>query len=95
MTDEQMRSAEDKNGNQVKIGSSVRILHIDEATINSVPETEKSKVKSMLNEVLEIYEIDEYGQVWVDKEWNHGEGKIESHSLGLSSHDIELVVHRS
>ncbi len=69
----------------------VRVIHVDEAIIKTLPEEERLDVRSMLNEVLEVNDIDEYGQAWVEMEWDRGEGQIESHSLGLSSHEMELV----
>jgi len=39
-------------------------------------------VRSMLGEVFEIYEIDEWGGAWV---------QYQSHSLSLESDEMELV----
>ena len=86
-----MRTIKDINANSVKVGSMVRVLHIDEEIIKSLPKEEIMDVNSMLHDVLEVYEIDEHGQAWVEKKWHRGEGQIESHSLGLSSNDMELV----
>ena len=46
----------------------------------------------MVGEVFEVYELDEWGQAWVSKDWfrddaGHGRG----HSMGLDSHEMELV----
>lgn len=69
----------------------MRVIHLDDAIIKALPEEERLDVRSMLNDVLKVYDIDEYNQVWVEKTWDRGDGKIESHSLGLSSQEIELV----
>ncbi len=87
-----MKSIKDRNGNSVKVGMLVRVIHVDEALIKSLPEEEREDVRSMQNDVLEVYEIDKYGQAWVEKNWNRGNGQTESHSLGLYAHEVELVT---
>lgn len=82
----------DRNGNEVKVGSLVRVISIDSSLTDVLPAEEASDVNSMLNEVLEVYEVDEYGCAWVEKWWDRGGGRIESHSLSLSSSEMELVV---
>ncbi|MFL0807217.1 MAG: hypothetical protein K6L60_08015 [Oceanobacter sp.] len=81
----------DKNGKEIKVGSRVRVLKIDQSLLDILPEDEADDVKSMLNEVLEVYEIDEYDCAWVEKWWSRGDGRSESHSLSLSSAEMELV----
>ncbi|WP_293265969.1 hypothetical protein [Neptunomonas sp.] len=81
----------DINGNTVKVGSKVRVLHIDPKITEYLPEEEVTDLDSMLNEVLEVYEIDEYDCAWVEKWWDRGDGQTESHSLSLSSAEMELV----
>ncbi len=86
-----MSMVHDRNGKEVKVGSKVHVVEIHPTFIESLPEDEKSDVCSMVNEVFEVYEIDEYNQAWVEKWWDRGKGKSESHSLALSSADMELV----
>ena len=83
--------AVDKNGNEVKVGSLVRVIKIDPSLIEILPDEEVDDVKSMLNDVLEVYEIDEYDCAWVEKWWDRGDGETESHSLSLSSSEMELA----
>jgi len=83
----------DIKGNKVKIGSKVKVIYIDPKITALLPENEVKDINSMLNEVFEVYEIDEYDGAWVEKWWRRGEGKSESHSLSLSSKDMELVSH--
>lgn len=85
----------DKNGNEVKVGSLVRVLKIDQSLIAVLPDEELDDVKSMLNEVIEVHEIDEYDCAWVEKWWDRGNGETESHSLSLSSSEMELVSNGS
>jgi len=47
-----------------------------------LPPEEWECVRSMLGEVFEIYEIDEWGGAWV---------QYQSHSLSLESDEMELV----
>jgi len=75
----------------VEVGSKVRVLEIDKNTIDFLPQEERKMLASMLNEVLSVYEVDEYGRAWVEKVWDQGDGKFESHSLGLESEHMELV----
>lgn len=81
----------DKHGNEVKVGSRVRVIEIDPGITANLSKEEARDISSMLNEVFEVYEIDEYGGAWVEKLWGRGEGQTESHSLSLSSSEMELV----
>jgi hypothetical protein len=83
--------AKDRNGKTVCVGSRVRVLSIDPGVLDPLSEEERICVESMLNEILEVYDIDEYDQAWVDKCWECEGGVIESHSLGLSAEEMELV----
>ncbi len=46
----------------------------------------------MIGLELEVYEIDEYGQAWVEMQWAIGPGEIESHALGLAPNEMELQL---
>ncbi len=81
----------DFNGAQIFVGAKVKVLFIDQSIMNGLPPSEVNDINSMLGEIFEVYEIDEYGQAWVEKWWHLGEGKSYSHSLGLSSTELELV----
>jgi hypothetical protein len=49
-------------------------------------------VLSMIGEIFEVEEIDEYGQPWIRKSWpNESEGKCHSHSIALEPYEMELV----
>ncbi len=81
----------DRNGNIVKEGSNVKVVAIDPSVINKLNEKEKVNVNSMLGQVFEVEEIDNYGSAWVTKWWKSKESESFSHSLGLSSSEIELT----
>jgi hypothetical protein len=81
----------DKHGNQVKVGSFVRVIEIDSYLLEILPDEEVDHVKSMLGEIFEVYEIDDYGCAQVEKWWDYGGGRFGSHSLSLSSAEMEVV----
>ncbi len=57
-----------------------------------LPQGERTLVDSMIEEVFEVEEIDEYGQPWVCKRWpNESEGTCESHSLALEPSEMRCV----
>lgn len=81
----------DKNGKEVKIGSKVKVLHIDSKVTEFLPEQEVSDIYSMINDVLEVYEISgNYASV--EKIWDRGEGKTESHRVSVAGSDLELIA---
>jgi hypothetical protein len=60
--------------------------------LESLPHDEIEDVRSMIGEVFEVYEIDEYGSPWVEKSWHFPEDdKYKSHSIALDSNEMELV----
>ena len=68
-----------------------RSYPIDEALLKALPSDEIADVKSMVGEVFEVYETNgQYASV--EKWWNRGEGRTESHSIALAKHEMELVV---
>lgn len=81
----------DLNGVEVNVGDSVRILSVDDSILNKLESDEKARVMSMIGEMFEVYEIDEYGQAWVEKWWNQGSSESINHSLGLSSNNMQVV----
>jgi len=81
----------DRNGSEVHIGDLVKVLSLDPADFSHLDSEALSEVMTMVGNVLEVYEIDQYGQACVTKEWWLGEGDVMSHSVGLSSHEFELA----
>ena len=82
----------DKNGNIVQVGARVRLLCLSGNWLDELPTDEKADVLSMIGEVFEVEEIDEYGHPWIRKSWpNEAEGECHSHSIALESHEMELV----
>lgn len=80
----------DVHGNEVFKNAFVKILSLNPKDFAHLNENELLEVMSMVGEILEVYEIDEYNQAWVRKEWKVSEDDIKGHSVGLSSHEFEL-----
>ncbi|MBB5204869.1 hypothetical protein HNQ51_002183 [Inhella inkyongensis] len=81
----------DRSGRSVGVGSFVRVLTIDPEVFVNTEREEVPRIQSMLGEVLEVYEVDQWGRAWVEKWWHEGEGQSTSHSLALDPQDMELV----
>ena len=77
-----MKQVADRNGKKVLVGSPVRVVAIAAFLERDLPPEEWECVRSMLGEVFEIYEIDEWVGAWV---------QYQSHSLSLESDEMELV----
>ena len=77
-----MKQVADRNGKKVLVGSRVRVVAIAAFLERDLPPEEWECVRSMLGEVFEIYEIDEWVGAWV---------QYQSHSLSLESDEMELV----
>jgi hypothetical protein len=86
------RTTTDGSGQLVRVGATVRIVQIHDSTTTDLPELEKERVLSMLGDAFEVYEIDEWGQAWVEKNWHEGEELIDSHSLGLEPAQMVLIA---
>ncbi len=86
------RHAKDKNGNDVLVGSRVRLLSLSGNWLDELPPDEKSSVLSMIGDLFEVEEIDEYGHPWISKSWpNEQPETCLSHSIALEPHEMELV----
>ena len=78
----EVKQVPDRNRKKVLVGSRVRVVAIAAFLERDLPPEEWECVRSMLGEVFEIYEIDEWGGAWV---------QYQSHSLSLESDEMELV----
>jgi len=81
----------DRNGKPVRVGTRVRVLRISDAVLSQLPESEAEAARSMEGEVLEVYEIDEWGGAWVEKSHRASDGTTVSHSLGLGPEQMEVM----
>ncbi len=87
-----MKPAQDKDGRDVVVATRVRVVELSSSFLASLPENEIDDVMSMIGEVFEVYEVDQYGSPWVGKGWNDLEGgEYRGHSLALDSWEMEVV----
>ena len=83
----------DRNGNSVSVGDRVRLLSLSGRWLDELPADERDDVLSMIGEIYEIEEIDEYGHPWIRKSWaNEDAGTCRSHSIAAEPQEIELVA---
>jgi hypothetical protein len=82
----------DRNGNVVCVGARIRLVALSGNWLDELPDDEKPDVLSMIGEVFEVEEIDQYGHPWIRKSWpNEAEGTCHSHSIALEPQEMELV----
>lgn len=82
----------DRNGAVVRVGSRVRVLGLSGEWFDQLPQEESERVASMIGEVFQIEEIDEYGQPWICKRWlNEDEGTCQSHSVALEPREMLCI----
>jgi hypothetical protein len=81
----------DKNGVEVRVGSFVKLVKIAPNVTMNLGESEIEDINSMLNEVFQVYEIDEYDGAWIEKWWDRGNGQKECHALSLAPSEMVVV----
>ena len=86
-----MKQTTDKDGRKIQVGLRVKVLDISPSLLAQLTDEEKPYVISMKGEVFTVYEIDEYGQAWVEKWWSKNQPGSFSHSLGLLPAEMEVV----
>jgi hypothetical protein len=79
--------ASDCNGRPVNVGTRVRVLVVARFLKQELPPDEWRELETMVREVFEVFEIDE----WVEKWWDAGDGQRHSHSLALESDEMEVA----
>lgn len=83
--------ARDIHGEPVYVGSRVRVLKISDAILSQLPDSEAEAARAMEGDILEVYEIDEWGGAWVEKSWHEADGTPVSHALGLGPEQMEVI----
>ncbi len=85
----------DKNGAEVRVGTKVRLLYLQKGEwFDHLPDDEKDDLRSMVGEVFEVEEINQYGKPEITKWWheeNEDERRSMCHSLYLEPEQIEIV----
>ena len=78
-----MEQPTDRNGKQLTIGARVRLLHLSGNWLDELPPEEAKDVNSMIGEVFEIEEIDEYGRCGLV---NRGQTRLKAHVIRIQLH---------
>jgi hypothetical protein len=81
----------DRLGQRVSLGTRVRVLEVSPFLKDSLPADEWQRLETMVGEVFDVYEIDEYGWAWVEKWFESGEDGRNSHFLALAANEMEVV----
>lgn len=81
----------DINGEPVHVGTRVRVLKISDAILSQLSDADAEAARAMEGEILEVYEIDEWGGAWVEKSWHEADGSPVSHALGLGPEQMEVI----
>jgi hypothetical protein len=90
MSEAAAHSTTDRNGHAVAAGTRVRVVSVASSVLDRLEASERERVLSMVGEVFEVYEVDEWGGAWVEKWWHESEDKASSHSLGLQPSEMEI-----
>jgi len=85
----------DKNGIEVKVNSYVTVVSLNSDDFAYLGDKELSEVMSIVGETLQVNEIDEYAQAWITKERWLSENDVMSHSVALSSNEMEIQPYPS
>jgi len=87
-----MAQCTDKFGHAVEVGSQVRLVELPGLFLESLATDELEEINSMIGQVFEVCDIDDKGCAWIEKAWHYPEvGHCVEHSLGLASHEMELI----
>ncbi|MFW3173661.1 hypothetical protein EX530_02900 [Xanthomonas phaseoli] len=85
------QTATDSRGLVVRVGTHVHVLHLHHSTVRRLPQLERDRLFSMVGDTFEVYEVDRWGQAWVEKQWHLREDLVDSHSLGLEPQQMLAV----
>ncbi|MCG7946638.1 MAG: hypothetical protein N0C84_09900 [Candidatus Thiodiazotropha taylori] len=78
----------DAEGNELKSGDTVKILRIPEWLLNNLDEDAIKIIKNCEGSLMKIYEVDEYGYMWVEKPTLDTEELYESHSFSMEPSNL-------
>jgi hypothetical protein len=80
----------DCHGKRVSVGSKVKLLRLDPKVTEFLPEDEVEDINSMINDILEVYDI--RGQfVCIEKSWQKNADCSITHRLSTLPDDVELI----
>ena len=78
----------------VVVGCRVRVLAIDPRITASLSADEARDIESMIGEMFEVVGVGA-GVVFVEKSWDRGRGRIETHKIPLWSAHVHRIVDES
>ncbi|MBV6861154.1 hypothetical protein [Xanthomonas euvesicatoria] len=81
----------DSIGLVVRVGTRVQVTHLRQSTVCNLPQLERDRLLPMLGETFEVYEVDRWGQAWVEKQWHQGADLVDFHCLGLQPQQMLAV----
>jgi hypothetical protein len=79
----------DRNGKRVTVGSRVKILELARADFSHLTDAQFQEIKAFIGIILEVYEVDGYGQAWVELEKEISPGRFSSNGIALATHEME------
>lgn len=82
--------AVDANGQSVLIGDRVWVVSLPPLDLDDDAVESQLHLESMIGESLVVYDVDEWGRAWVQKEASQG-NLIDVHSLALEAANMLLV----
>ncbi len=85
-----IKATQDIDGNEIHIGDYVEVLEIDKAIDHNLPEEERAQVFSMVGEIFEVEEIDEFGCAWITKWFPTKDQTHFAHGIALEKHQMRL-----
>jgi len=75
----------------VNIGTKIKILEISEELLSKLPDEEVVELKTMIGEIHKIIEIEEWGGVWVEKEFIYSDNQISYQKICLDPNEIQII----
>ena len=78
----------DSEGNALKEGDKVNILQVPDWLIHDLDEESQEVIKGCEGQLMTIYEIDDYGYMWVEKPVLETEEEYESHSFCMEPKNL-------
>jgi peptidoglycan/LPS O-acetylase OafA/YrhL len=87
--------AQDVHGRVVAVGARVRLLKLSGKWLDDLTADEKQEVLSMVGEVFEVEDVNEYGHAEICKWWqdesDEKSSRSHSHTICLEPHEMELI----
>jgi hypothetical protein len=81
----------DSKGSELSEGDRVEILVIPEWLLNGLEEDAQNAIKSCEGQIMIIYEVDEYGFMWVAIPTIDTENNYEAHHFSMEPKNLRKV----